>query len=71
MSDTTSNKMTRRKFLGAGIATAAGTGIAPGVSLISIAEAKPVNQAVSSDQRWGMLIDTNKCAKGCNSCVSA
>jgi molybdopterin-containing oxidoreductase family iron-sulfur binding subunit len=66
-----SNGMSRRKFLGAGIATAAGVSVAPGVSLVSVAQAKPVDQAVSSDKRWGMLIDTNKCAKGCNACVEA
>ena len=70
MTDTTPNSMSRRKFLGAGAVTA-GVGIAPGVSLVSIAEAKPVDQAISSDQRWGMLIDTNKCAKGCSACVDA
>jgi molybdopterin-containing oxidoreductase family iron-sulfur binding subunit len=60
----------RRKFLAAS-ATVAGVSIAPGVSLISIANAKPADQAVSSDNRWGILIDTDKCAKDCDACVTA
>ncbi len=66
-----SHSVSRRKFLSAGAATAAGVTIVPGVSLISVAQAKPLDEAVSSDERWGMLIDTNKCAKGCSACVDA
>jgi len=68
--ESSSQGMSRRKFLGASAATA-GISVASGVSLISVAEAKPLDTAVSSDQRWGMLIDTNKCATGCTSCVDA
>ncbi|MCK5092531.1 MAG: 4Fe-4S dicluster domain-containing protein [Gammaproteobacteria bacterium] len=74
MSDLETNapeKIGRRKFLTASAATAAGAAIAPGVLLHTVAEAKPAGQAVSSKNRWGMLIDTNKCSKGCNACVSA
>jgi len=39
--------------------------------LHEIAHAKPAGDAVSSDVRWGMLIDSNKCAEGCNDCVQA
>jgi len=60
----------RRQFLGkaaiAGIVT-----IAPGVLLNQVAQAKPADQAVTDETRWGILIDTNKCAKGCTSCVDA
>lgn len=59
---------TRRQFLG-GSAAAAGLMIAPGVLLQQVAQAKPADQPVSSEQRWGMLIDTNKCSKGCDACV--
>lgn len=62
--------ISRRKFLGASAATA-GIGIASGVSLINIANAKPLDKPVSNNQRWGMLIDANKCASGCTSCVDA
>jgi molybdopterin-containing oxidoreductase family iron-sulfur binding subunit len=60
----------RRKFLGASTAVA-GLSIAPGVTLMNVAQAKPVDQEVTSDKRWGLLIDTNKCASNCNSCVTA
>ena len=36
--------------------------IAPGVFLTAPANAKPADQPVSSDKRWGILVDTNKCA---------
>ena len=58
----------RRQFLGGSIA-AAGMVVAPGVLLHQVAQAKPADQPVSSKQRWGMLIDTNKCSKGCDACV--
>ncbi|MBU2477844.1 MAG: twin-arginine translocation signal domain-containing protein, partial [Gammaproteobacteria bacterium] len=58
----------RRQFLN-GSAIAAGLAIAPGVMLHQVAQAKPADQAVTSDKRWGMLIDTNKCSKGCDACV--
>jgi molybdopterin-containing oxidoreductase family iron-sulfur binding subunit len=28
-----------------------------------------VSKAVTSEQRWGLLIDTAKCSSGCNACV--
>jgi len=68
--DSSSNGITRRQFIGAGVATA-GISVASGISLISVAQAKPADQAVTDKQRWGMLIDTNKCATGCTSCVDA
>ncbi|MDP6289927.1 MAG: 4Fe-4S dicluster domain-containing protein [Arenicellales bacterium] len=61
----------RRRFLtAAGGVTAVAT-IAPGVRLIQRVLAKEDDQAVSSAVRWGMLINTNKCATGCNDCVTA
>lgn len=61
----------RRKFLTASAATAAGLAVAPGVLLHTVANAKPAGQAVTSKTRWGILVDTNKCSKGCNACVTA
>ena len=61
----------RRQFLGktalaAGVAT-----VAPGV-VLTVANATPeVASGASSESRWGMLIDTNSCADGCTTCVSA
>ncbi len=61
----------RRKFLGQ--AAGATAVIAPGITLMTIAQAnsKDKSQGASSSQRWGMLIDTNKCPEGCTDCVTA
>jgi tetrathionate reductase subunit B len=61
----------RRKFLGTSAAAVAGITIVPGVLLHTPAQARPVDQPASSKQRWGILIDTNQCAEGCNDCVTA
>ncbi len=54
--------------------------LAPGVTLMAYAESTPAaaqtkarapNEIVSSKNRWGLLIDTTKCADGCTGCVSA
>ena len=65
----------RRKFLTA-VAAAAGVTLAPGVMLYGItkpssAAARVANTGVSSDVRWGMLIDVGRCGNGCDDCVSA
>jgi len=61
---------TRRQFLGNAAGVAAGISVAPGVLLHQVAHAKPADQPVSSANRWGMLIDTTKCATGCDACVT-
>ncbi len=61
----------RRNFLTGAIASVAGAAIAPGISLISLANARPLDQPASKNIRWGMLIDTSKCADGCTDCVTA
>ena len=60
----------RRDFLGKAAIVGA-TVVAPGVVLHAVAEAEPRSEAVSSKVRWGMLIDTTKCADGCRACVDA
>jgi len=65
----------RRKFLTA-VAAAAGVTLAPGVMLYGITKpsavaARALDTAVSSDVRWGMLIDVGRCDNGCDDCVSA
>ena len=65
----------RRSFL-SNAAAAAGVALAPGVFLYGIAAPKPataraLDSAVSSEVRWGMLIDLNRCGSGCNECVTA
>jgi molybdopterin-containing oxidoreductase family iron-sulfur binding subunit len=61
----------RRVFVEKTATTVAALSVAPGIFLHQVAQAKPADQAVTSDVRWGMLIDTNKCATGCTACVSA
>ncbi len=70
MKNSETGNLARRKFL-AGMAGMAGVSLASGVTLFSFAAAKEPGQAVSSKVRWGMLIDINKCADGCDKCVSA
>jgi len=60
----------RRAFLKAG-AVAAGAAVAPGVLLYGVAQARAPEDAASDKVRWGMLIDTRKCASGCDECVTA
>ena len=60
----------RRRFLGGSAAAVAGLAVAPGIFLQSV-NAKPADQEVTSKNRWGLLIDTNKCLSGCSDCVSA
>lgn len=61
----------RRLFIGAGAAATAGLVLAPGVTLMDLAHGRPAEEAASGTKRWGMLIDSTKCATGCNDCVSA
>ena len=62
---------TRRDFLAKAATATAATTVAPGVFLHSVAQAAPRSEAVTDQVRWGMLIDTNKCADGCTACISA
>ncbi|MBB1073389.1 4Fe-4S binding protein [Rhodoferax sp. 4810] len=62
----------RRQFLhyaAAGVATVALGGGAVLTTLTATAE--PRTTPVTSTHRWGMLIDTTKCAAGCDACVTA
>ncbi len=65
----------RRGFLGIAAASLAGILLAPGVRLIEIAQASQGAAAspggASTKVRWGMLIDSGKCASGCTDCVTA
>ena len=63
--------MNRRLFIGATGAAAAVATIAPGVLLHTVADARTEGAGASPDVRWGMLIDTAKCADGCSACVDA
>ena len=59
----------RRSFIGAAAGLTAAT-VAPGVVLHTVSAA-PRSEAVTDAVRWGMLIDTARCAEGCTECVSA
>ena len=58
----------RRRFLAGAAGVAAMGG---GFRLIELALAKDDDEAVSSLTRWGLLIDTARCAGGCDACVDA
>jgi tetrathionate reductase subunit B len=61
----------RRQFLGLSSAVAASAALAPGLRLVELATARNPEQAVTAMQRWGLLIDVDKCADGCSACVEA
>jgi len=63
----------RRGFLAATAGLAA-TVLAPGVTLYAFGAeppGRPKGEQASAKVRWGLLIDTTKCADGCDRCVSA
>ena len=66
-----SSATTRRRFFtqaGAGVALLA---LAPGVRLAELAVAASDDELVTDAHRWGLWIDTSRCASGCDACVSA
>lgn len=63
--------MNRRQFIGGAIATAGAVTVAPGVILHAVAGNEQTSAGASSEKRWGMLVDTNKCSDGCSACVDA
>ena len=64
-------KISRRGFLAISAAALGGVALAPGIRLIEIAAARAPDEAASNKVRWGLLIDTDKCASGCTDCVKA
>jgi len=60
----------RRAILGGTAAAITGIAIAPGIFLTETAQARSVDEPVSSKTRWGLLINTNNC-NDCNDCVTA
>lgn len=61
----------RRSFVGKSVAGIGAATIAPGVIFHAVADAGDKTTPVSSKNRWGMLIDSAKCADGCSACVEA
>jgi tetrathionate reductase subunit B len=64
------NKSDRRALLKGAVACAAVTATG-GFRLVELAMAKSRDEAASSLVRWGLLIDTEKCATDCDACVTA
>ncbi len=60
----------RRSFL-AKAGALAGLALAPGMALTELAGARPADQPATSKNRWGLLVDADKCARGCTACVDA
>ncbi|HEY5790398.1 MAG TPA: 4Fe-4S dicluster domain-containing protein [Gammaproteobacteria bacterium] len=60
----------RRRLLG-GVAAVTALSVAPGVFLHRYAAAKPEERPVTGIKRWGLLVDTGKCADDCQACVDA
>jgi molybdopterin-containing oxidoreductase family iron-sulfur binding subunit len=64
---------TRRGWLGVAAAAIGGAVLAPGIRLIEVAQAATPTPSTGANPkvRWGLLIDTSKCAEGCTDCVTA
>ena len=60
----------RRKFLWEAAALT-GVVIAPGITLYDLAQGRSPEAAAPGTVRWGLLVDMNRCATGCDACVSA
>jgi len=63
-------KSDRRQVLALGAAVLASAALAPGFRLIELVQARSPEEAASTLQRWGLLIDTAKC-EDCDVCVTA
>jgi tetrathionate reductase subunit B len=61
----------RRDFLSLTVAAAAVAAMGPSLRLIELARARTPEEAASSLNRWGLLIDVNQCVDGCTACVEA
>jgi len=61
----------RRAFIGKAAGAAAAATLAPGVFLHGVADAEFRQVPVTDKVRWGMLVDSNKCADSCTACVDA
>lgn len=60
----------RRALLGAVAGLGAAALVAPGVILHTL-KAQAEGSTVTDRVRWGLLIETDKCAQGCRACVDA
>nr|VFK50830.1 MAG: prokaryotic molybdopterin-containing oxidoreductase family, iron-sulfur binding subunit [Candidatus Kentron sp. TUN] len=62
--------MGRRSFLSS-LGKATAVALAPGVVLVGLVKARSISEPVTDTQHWGMLIDANRCVRGCDECISA
>jgi molybdopterin-containing oxidoreductase family iron-sulfur binding subunit len=63
--------LSRRNFLNLTVAAAAVAATGPSLRLVDLARARPPEEAASSLNRWGLLIDVDQCVDGCTACVEA
>ncbi len=63
--------MDRRKFLKAGALVSAGTCVYALPLLRGFKSISANESALSTQTRWGMVIDLNKCLPGCTACLDA
>ena len=61
----------RRGFIVTSAVTLGAVAVAPGIRLIEASSANTPTTGASDKVRWAMLIDTTKCAPGCDACVGA
>ncbi|HEB92150.1 MAG TPA: 4Fe-4S dicluster domain-containing protein [Gammaproteobacteria bacterium] len=61
----------KRRFLAQSAVITGAAALGGGLVLTRVVQARPASQAVSSKNRWGLLIDTRKCANDCDACVQA
>ena len=61
----------RRKVVAWSGAALGALALAPGVTLLQLAPAKAARSGAATAVRYGMLIDTERCTRGCDACVTA
>ncbi len=59
--------LNRREFLSLTAVAAAG----PGLLVVDLARARAPEEPATSRERWGLLIDVDRCVDGCTACVQA
>lgn len=64
-------EINRRTVLKMGTAAAVGTLIGPGVTLYGAWAGTGPDSAASSKNRWGLVVDVNRCTADCDECTKA
>jgi len=63
--------LNRREFVNLTALAAAAASAGPGLLVIDLADARSPEEPATSRQRWGLLINVDRCADGCTACVQA